>query len=61
LLDLGIEPVSSTRAEFVAFIKASVTKYTKIVNETGANVEWSACSEGMRRLAQATSLRAEAL
>ena len=35
----GIEPVSSTPAEFAAFIKASVAKYAKIVKVTGVKPE----------------------
>jgi len=36
--DLGVEPVSSTPAEFVDFIRAEMQKYSKLIKEANIKV-----------------------
>jgi tripartite-type tricarboxylate transporter receptor subunit TctC len=37
--DLGVEAVSSTPAEFAAFIRAEMDKYTKLIREANIKVQ----------------------
>jgi tripartite-type tricarboxylate transporter receptor subunit TctC len=39
LLDLGLDPVASTPDELAAYQKSEITKWTKVVKDSGAKVE----------------------
>ena len=36
---MGVEPAGTTPQEFAAFIKSEMTKWAKVVKESGAKVE----------------------
>jgi len=37
--DLGVDAVSSTQEQFVAFVRAEVAKYAKLIKEAGIKVQ----------------------
>ena len=39
LSNMGVEPAGTTPQEFAAFIKSEMTKWAKVVKESGAKVE----------------------